>query len=337
MAHQLQYQYDHVSPLLRELRAALEDHAVFRSLIVILFSFTSSLAQSVQSKAVNAQPYTFRVPVDEISLRFHASDQSGAPVTQLTIGGLQLSDNGKAQGNIMTLQALQDLPIRAGFLFDISASVLEEVGFERSIIETYASQLLRKGVDQAFVMQFDTETLLTQSWTDLDPAIAGGTAAVGPRPNRYAPLTAIFDSLYTTCRDQWMNQSQLTGNFILLFTDGEDNASHAYLREAVDMCQRSHVAVYIVDSSRSAHSSEGYKTMNDLTHQTGGRLFIHPRREEIWKDLQAMVAEQRNQYFLVYKPSGLKTDGSFHRIGLHCLVPGVRVTSRSGYYAFEHP
>jgi hypothetical protein len=31
MAHPLQSHYDHVSALLRELRAALEDHAVFRS------------------------------------------------------------------------------------------------------------------------------------------------------------------------------------------------------------------------------------------------------------------------------------------------------------------
>jgi VWFA-related protein len=315
----------------------IRQRAVFSALVVILLCLTSCLAQTVRSKPVNTQPYTFRVPVDEISLRFHASDQFGKPLTQLTTGDLQLSDNGKSQGSIVTLEALQDLPIRAGFLFDISASVLNEVGFDRSIIETYASQLLRKHVDQAFVMQFDTETLLTQNWTDLDPAIAGGAAAVGRRPNRYAPLTAIIDSLYTTCRDQWRNQLESTGNFILLFTDGEDNASHAYLREAVDMCQRSHVAIYIFDSGRSSHSSEGYKTMSDLTHQTGGRLFVHPRREEIWKDLQMMEAEQRNQYFLVYKPSGLKTDGSFHRIDLRCLVPGARIASRSGYYAFAHP
>jgi Ca-activated chloride channel homolog len=315
----------------------IRQRAVFGGLIGTFFVFVSCCAQSVQTQPTNAQPYTFRVPVDEISLRFHASDQLGKPLTQLAIRDLQLSDNGKVQSNIMTLQALQDLPIRAGFLFDISASVLKEVEFDRSIIETYASQLLRKGVDQAFVMQFDTETLLTQSWTDLDPAIAAGSAAVGPRPNRYAPLTAILDSLYTTCRDQWMNQPGSTGNFILLFTDGEDNASHVYLSEAVDMCQRAHVAIYIFDSGRSFHSSEGYKTMTDLTHQTGGRLFIHPRPEEIWKDLQMMEAEQRNQYFLVYKPSGLRPDGSFHRIALRCHVPRARIASRSGYYAFARP
>jgi hypothetical protein len=35
------------------------------------------------------------------------------------------------------------------------------------------------------------------------------------------------------------DQSQVTGNLILLFTDGIDNISHARLEDAIDMCQRS--------------------------------------------------------------------------------------------------
>ena len=281
-----------------------------------------------------APPYSFHIPVDEISLRFHASDQTGKPLTQLTVRDLKLSDNGKAQSHIVTLEPQHDLPIRVGVLFDISASVVKGLDFDRSIIQIYASRLLRRNVDQAFVMQFDTKTLLAQNWTDVDSAIAAGAATIGQRPNRYDPLTAIFDSLYTTCRDQWVEQSDSTGNFILLFTDGEDNASHAYLSEAVDMCQRRHVAIYVFNRSRISHISDGYKTLNDLANQTGGRVFIHPRREDIWQDLQMIEAEQRYQYFLAYKPSELKADGSFHRIRLECLVPGARIATRSGYYAF---
>jgi Ca-activated chloride channel homolog len=305
-------------------------------LIGISFSLGSCFAQAVQSSPP-AAPYTFHIPADEISLRFHASDGNGKPMTHLTVGDLKLWDNGKAQNHIVTLQSFEDLPIRAGFLFDISASVLKDMDFYESIIQIYASRLLRKGVDQGFIMQFDTATLVTQNWTGLDSAIAAGADAVGPRPDRYAPLTAIFDSLYTTCRDQWTPQSESTGNFILLFTDGEDDASHAYLSEAVDMCQRKHVAIYVIDRSRSSRRSDGYKTLNDLARQTGGRVFIHPREEDLWPDLQMMEAEQRNQYLLVYKPSELKADGSFHGIRLQSSVPGAHVAARSGYYAFARP
>ena len=258
-------------------------------------------------------------------------------MTQLTVADLELSDNGEVQKHIVTLQSFEDLPIRAGFLFDISASVIKDMDFYESVIQIYASRLLRKGVDQGFVMQFDTATLVTQDWTGLDSDIASGAARVGPRPDRYAPLTAIFDSLYTTCRDQWTPQSESTGNFILLFTDGEDDASHAYLSEAVDMCQRKHVAIYVIDRSRSSRRSDGYKTLNDLARQTGGRVFIHPREADIWPDLQLMEAEQRNQYLLVYKPSELKSDGAFHGIRLQSSVPGTHIAARSGYYAFARP
>ena len=311
-----------------------------RSILVllagILFSFGSCLAQAVQTNPP-AAPYTFHIPADEISLRFHASDGNGKPMTQLTVADLELADNGRAQKHIVTLQSLGDLPIRAGFLFDISASVIKDMDFYQSVIQIYASRLLRKGVDQAFVMQFDTATLVTQDWTALDTAIAAGATGVGPRPDRYAPLTAIFDSLYTTCRDQWTPQAEPTGNFILLFTDGEDDASHAYLSEAADMCQRKHVAIYVIDRSRSSRRSDGFKTLNDLARQTGGRVFIHPREADLWPDLQMMEAEQRNQYLLVYKPSELKADGSFHEIRLHSSVPGAHIAARSGYYAFARP
>jgi Ca-activated chloride channel family protein len=266
-----------------------------------------------------------------------SSDPSCKPLTHLTASDLRLSDNGKAQSHIVTLQSFEDLPIRAGFLFDISASVLQDMDFYESVIQIYASRLLRKGVDEGFVMQFDTQTLVTQDWTGLDSDIASGAERVGPRPNRYAPLTAIFDSLYTTCRDQWTAQSEPTGNFILLFTDGEDDASHAYLSEAVDMCQRKHVAIYVIDRSRSSHRSDGYKTLNDLASQTGGRVFIHPREADIGPDLEMMEAEQRNQYLLVYKASELKADGSFHGIRLQSSVPGAHIATRSGYYAVARP
>jgi Ca-activated chloride channel homolog len=305
-------------------------------LLAAICCYPAPCSSQDQSQPPTSSPYSFKVPVDEISLRFHAADRAGKPLTQLGVHDLKLTDEKKPQQQVITLQPLQDLPIRAGILVDVSASVLKDLEFYRFIVSLYASRLLGKA-DRFFVMQFDTQTLLTQDWTGSPAAIAAGVSGVGPRSDRYQPLTAIFDSLYTTCRDVWPKQAENTGNFILLFTDGEDDASHAYMKEAVDMCQRSHVTVYVFDSSRSAHSSDGYRVMNDLAAQTGGRAFIHPRSEDLWRDLQTIEEEQRNQYLLVYKPLSLVTDGSFHRISLECTIPGSRIVTRSGYYAFARP
>jgi VWFA-related protein len=294
----------------------------------------SGAAQSAQTTPDNAYSYTLRVPVDEISLTFHASDGSGAPLTHLTATDLHLSDNGKPQSRIVLLESLQDLPIRAGFLFDTSASMMDDLATNRSILHLYASRLLRKGVDRAFVMQFDTETLVTQAWTDDDARIAAGAAAVKMRYD-HLPITSIFDSIYTACRDRWpRDSSNSTGNFILLFSDGVDDDSHAYLSEAVDMCQRTRTAIYAFGNSRKSPFSEGQRTLKELASKTGGRVFYNPHGDRIWEDLQLIEAEQRNQYRLVYRPSTFKANGEFHSIKLGCSIKGARITSRSGYYAF---
>ena len=303
-------------------------------LIVCMFQMGNGTAQSPQADGEDASTYLLRVPVDEISLTFHAEDSSGAPLTHLTRGDMRVWDNGKMQSNILMLESFQDLPIRAGFLFDTSASMLDDLDTNRSILRLYASNLLRADVDRAFVMQFDTEPLVRQAWTD-DPArIATGAAAVKERED-HLPITSIFDSVYMACRDQWPRGSgETTGNFILLFSDGVDDDSHAYLSEAVDMCQRSRTAIYAFGNSGKSRFSAGQKTLEELAAKTGGRVFYNPQGKHVWEDLQTIEAEQRNQYRLVYKPTALKANGEFHTLRLDCAPKGTKITARSGYYAF---
>jgi VWFA-related protein len=308
-----------------------------------LFSFLCSLlgahciAQSTQAASDNAPSYTLRVPVDEISLTFHAFDASGASLTHLTQNDLRIFDDGKPQSYIVMLESFVNLPIRAGFLFDTSASMMDDLATNRFILHIYASRLLRKGLDRAFVMQFDTETLITQNWTDDNARIAAGAAAVRMRQD-HLPITSIFDSLYTACRDQWSQDSgDATGNFILLFSDGLDDDSHAYLSEAVDMCQRTRTAIYAIINNSKSPFSAGQRTLEELVSKTGGRIFYNPQGNRIWEDLRLIEAEQRNQYRLVYKPVEFKANGEFHRVKIGCSIRGARVVARSGYYAFARP
>jgi len=309
---------------------------IWLPLWALLLSFPSLNGSGQSSKALteNRPDYTLHVPVNEISLTFHAFDDKGAPLTHLTVPDLTLWDSGKRQNRIVMLRSYENLPIRAGFLFDTSASMSGYLNINRSILLMYASRLLRKGVDRAFVMQFEEEPLMRQNWTNNAANIAAGAAAIARRTDRL-PLTALFDTLYTTCRDQWVRgDGDVTGNFILLFTDGEDDASHVYLSEAVDMCQRARTAIYAITNMPKSPFSDGQKTLETLAHESGGRVFFHPRGAKIWQDLQMIEAEQRNEYRLVYKPSPFRADGDFHRIRLECSVKGARIMTRSGYYAF---
>jgi VWFA-related protein len=129
----------------------------------------------------------------------------------------------------------------------------------------------------------------------------------------------------------------VTGNFILLFSDGVDDDSHVFLSEAVDMCQRTRTSIYAITYDHKSPFSDGQRTLEDLAHKTGGRVFYNPQGYWLWEDLQIIEAEQRNQYRLIYKPSDFKATGEFHRIKLGCSVKRAKIIARSGYYAFARP
>jgi Ca-activated chloride channel homolog len=281
-----------------------------------------------------ATPYILNVSVDEVSLSFHAADVHGLPVNDLKLNELSLLDNGEPPRRVVAFGSLRDFPIRAGILMDTSESMEGYLPRNRAISIEYAQRLLRQQTDQAFVMDFDAQSRVTQPWT-------GNTALLiaGIRSFRSSIRgTAIFDAVYRACLNQFGHLDRRdTANFILLFSDGEDNASQASAKDAIDICQRTNTAIYVFRAQPQESFSAGPKTLAELAAKSGGRVFYDDDGDaEIYKDLRTIEADLRNQYRLVYKPAELRHDGSFHRIALKGPERVESIAVRSGYYAPLH-
>jgi VWFA-related protein len=203
----------------------------------------------------------------------------------------------------------------------------------QAIANEYITHLLRKQTDRAFVMGFDFESKVVQDWTTDSDALTASLRNIDTGRNSRLGGTALFDSVYKACRDQFGIANPLAGNFILLFTDGIDNASHARLEDDIDICQKANTAIYIFNAEPKTFLSDGQKNLVTLAAQTGGVIFFDQTRETIWDDLRVIDANLRSQYRLVYKPHHFKRDGSFHRIKLDSPNRGGVITTRSGYYA----
>ena len=287
----------------------------------------------------NLTSYRLRVPVDEVSVSFHAIDGHGLSIDDLKLDELSLTDNGRPPAKILDFQTLRDSAIRAGILMDTSESMREFIAGNRAISIEYAQRLLRRQTDQAFVMDFGYLSGIVEPWTGDPGILAAGVRRVSA--GRENPLggTAMFDTIFRACFNEFGKiDHSATGNFILLFSDGEDNASHTSLREVVDVCQRAHIAIYSFRAeSESSFFSGGAKTLAELAEETGGRVFHdHGSKSEVYDDLRTIEADLRNQYWLIYKPAALKHDGSFHRIKLKAPERVDSITIRSGYYAPTH-
>jgi VWFA-related protein len=312
-------------------------HLAYGVLSLVLFSRLD--AQTDATPPQDKPAYNLRVAVDEVVITFHAAGANGRPVDDLKLSELHLLDNGKPPARIIDFQLLQDLAIRAGILLDTSDSMQAHLSDNRRIAMEYAQQGLRRQTDQAFVMDFGRVSTILQTLT-ADPAAIAAAVRKAPPP---APSgihgTAIFDAIFRACLYEFGNADPAArGNVILLFSDGEDNASYVTLKDTVDMCQRTNTAIYGFRSDAGgAESSSGPATLAELARATGGRVF--PGRDsadEITADLRSIEADLRSPYRLIYKPTGLKRDGSFHNIVLEAPERVSGITIRSGYYAPTH-
>jgi VWFA-related protein len=302
-------------------------------ILTALSALSVAIPQTANRPTVPADPYTLNVAVDEVSLTFHVADFHGIPMDDLKLDDLRILDNGKRPRQIVTFEAHQNLPVRFGLLMDTSRSMLEYLRRNQAIANEYLTQLLHRQTDRAFLMRFDSESKVLQDWTGYSDALTATLRNVAADHASRLGGTALFDSIYKACRDQFGAANPLAGNFILLFTDGIDNASHARLEDDIDICQKANVAIYIFSAEPKSLFSAGQKTLSKLATQTGGVIFFDQTRETIWNDLRVIDANLRSQYRLVYKPQQFKRDGSFHHIKLDSPTRGGVITTRSGYYA----
>jgi len=301
--------------------------------ITLIFALIHQGA-AAQDSSSSAPDFTLKMPVDEVKVTFHVSDSRGDPIEHLKRDDLDLFDNGKLQKRKVAFHEYSDLPIRVGFLLDNSPSMQNEMERQQAIATELIKDFFRPKSDQAFTMGFGVNSNVTQDWTENADAVSEGIGIANVKEPNEPEGTALFDALHRACKDKFAGEaSALTGNFILLFTDGEDTSSRVWEPEAVDMCQRARTAVYVFDPERKVLASRGQQILEDLVAKTGGRVFYETKLS-VHDALATTVSDMRYQYELIYSPPGLKRDGSFHGIRMKCKVERAQIQVRSGYYAY---
>ena len=299
--------------------------------LAVLFATFShySAAQDPQ-----APEFTLKMPVDEVKVTFHVSDAKGDPIQHLKADDLQLFDNGKQQNRKVAFHEYSDLPIRVGFLLDNSPSMQNEMDHQQKIATELINEFFRPKSDRAFTMGFGINSKVTQDWTEDASAVSQGISIANVKDADEPEGTALFDAIDRACKEKFSGDtSALSGNFILLFTDGEDTSSRMWESQAVDACQRTRTAIYVFVPDWRLRTSPGQQLLEDLVAKTGGRVF-YEKRLSVHDALATTVSDMRYQDELIYSPPGLKRDGSFHQIRMKCKIEHAQIQVRSGYYAY---
>jgi VWFA-related protein len=290
-------------------------------------------APELQQHEGEQHPSDIKVATREVDLIFTVTDKHGNFVPQLQQQDFGLLDDGRPPQRVVRFQRQTNLPLRVGIMLDTSSSIRQRFQFEQNAATDFLLQVLHPA-DRAFVEGFDVQTDIEQDFTNRIDLLNTGISKLRPGGG-----TALFDSLYKTCRDQMLTLQQTATDpqdvrkAIVLVSDGDDDYSRATVNDAIKMCQRAETIVYTISTNTGPSKDKGDDVLQLISDATGGQAFFPTRIQDVAQGFHNIEVELRSQYSLVYVPANFKQDGSFRTIYLQALDSRYNVRAKKGYFA----
>lgn len=286
-------------------------------------------ASQQPSEDVDQTP--LRIQANEVNLIFTVTDKHGHYVPNLRQNDFALLDDQKAPEKVTSFRQQINLPLRVGIVIDASTSIRTRFQFEQQSAVEFLLQILKARSDRAFVMGFDVTPNVTADWTNNVDALETGINRLRPGGG-----TAMFDAVYTACRDKLLDVSrgqEPVRRAMILISDGDDNQSRVHLDESIKMCQRAETIVYAISTNWTPSRGRGDQVLTQLAQDTGGQVFFPPSVEEMSNSFKNIEEELRSQYALTYIPADFKPNGQFRPIYLYCTDRRYMARARKGYFA----
>jgi VWFA-related protein len=272
---------------------------------------------------------TLSVNVDLVNVLFTVSDKSGRFITNLPKEDFKVLEDGLPQA-ISNFSNETNLPLSVALLFDTSASIRGQLKFEQDAAGEFFFTTLRRGTDKAFVVTFDKTISLAQDFTDNTELLTKAIGKVKAGGN-----TALFDAAYQAMTTKLIGQPGR--HVIVIISDGDDNVSEKTIEETIEMAQKTDTVIYAVGTNSpelfGSSKERGNKYLKRLVDETGGKLFLPTKVDELTKSYLEIANELRSQYTLGYRSTNLKRDGAYRKIRIIASNKQFKVRARDGYYA----
>ena len=276
------------------------------------------------------QGWVMRKLVNEVTVLFSVTNK-GKFVDDLLVEDINVRDDKKPPSAILDFRPEVDLPLRLGLLIDTSDSVTERFDFEKKAATKFLQQVIRRNMDQAFVMGFNSRMRLTQDITDDPELLEKGVWRL-----KEGGSTAVYDAVITACEKLVRgSETGTVARVLVLLSDGDDTASHRTYAAAMDAAQRMGVTIFGVSTNNIDQSLPGDVKLKGLADETGGRAIFPGETNDLPKAFSKVEKEIRSRYAVSYRPASFELNGHYRKIKIEARKLGkkLRVHARSGYYA----
>jgi len=313
-------------------------------------------------RAQDRSPEKITTDVNVVNVFATVRDKKGELIRDLNKDDFALEEDGHPQ-QIKYFSRESDLPLTLGLVVDTSGSMRRVMDQERIATHKFIDQVLREDKDQAFLIHFEAEVELLRDLTSSKKLLHQSLDELGVAPprqlNRRGPGdpgqprpragTSLFDAVLLASDD--LMKKQTGRKALIVFSDGEDNASRVTLSDAIASAEKADTLVYTILYQGEEFGApmggfgrrgmgrrrmpqydhvDGKKTMERLAKDTGGGFFEAKKLslDQIYRQIQD---ELRSQYSLGYTPPA---SGSGYRL-IHVTTKdkGLIVQARNGYYS----
>ncbi|MDA2939106.1 VWA domain-containing protein, partial [Acidobacteria bacterium AH-259-A15] len=268
-----------------------------------------------------------RVEVEAVNVLATVTDNKGRFIIDLTENDFEVREDGVLQ-EITNFSQPSDLPLQIALLIDTSASVRLKLDFEKRAATNFLYSVMRPE-DQALLVEFDTGISLLHDFTNRTSAIARAIKGL-----RAGGGTALLDALYVVSRDKMGGSA--ARKTVVIVSDGRDLNSRRTMKEAVEMAHRAGVIIYGIGTTRfgADQDRKGERMLEELTENTGGRVFFPYSAERLSDAFELINEELRTQYSITFVPTNKAKDSKFRKIQLKVLNrKKLNVRHRKGYFA----
>jgi Ca-activated chloride channel family protein len=275
------------------------------------------VVRTVRTKALG---YAEKVDVDVVQVIATVTDGSGHFVAGLPRSAFRVSEDGKLQK--LSHFGSEDVPLELIVAVDVSGSMTPAMPRLKTAVKEFLGAVPNR--DQVTLLGFN-DSIFALTRRAVDPAER--MKAV----DRLAPwgATALYDVIL---RGVEMLGKQPGRRAIVIFSDGEDQGSHASIADVERRLQASDVTLYMIGQGRGVEVAALKTVMQRLVDPTGGRALFTDSINQLHAAFTDLLEELSNQYLLGYESSNARRDDTFRKITVQ--VDGQpRVRARQGYRA----
>jgi VWFA-related protein len=273
------------------------------------------VVQTLRTKGVK---FADNEDVEAVQVTVTVMDGPNRYVRGLPATAFHVTENGRPQK--ISYFANENVPLELIAAVDISGSMGPVMPKLKQAVQQFLAAVPAR--NEVTLLGFN-DTVFTLTRRSTSPAER--VKAV----ERLAPwgATALYD---VVLRSIGLLGRQTGRKALVVFTDGEDQGSHATISDVERGLQASDVTLYMIGQGRGADHASLRTVMERLSRPNGGRAIFTENIDGLRAAFDELLDELSNQYLLGYAPAGAGDAGTWRSIKVE--VDGhSEIRARQGY------